>query len=67
MNDETNLIEEARKAGRAYIDSFAGDLKAVCADLRRRAKHEGREIVSLPPKAPQPWHLEKVTAKKKVG
>jgi hypothetical protein len=50
MNDP--LIDEARKAGQAYIDSFKGDLKAVCADLRRRAREEGRTVVSLPPKPP---------------
>jgi hypothetical protein len=32
------LVEEARRAGQAYIDSFKGDLKAACADLRRRAR-----------------------------
>src|SRR5690349_19539566 len=47
------LIEEARKAGQAYIDSFGGDLKAVCADLRRRAREEGRAVGSLPPKPPR--------------
>ena len=51
MNDETtNLVEEARKAGQAYIDSFQGDLKAVCDDLNRRALDEGRVVVSLPQK-----------------
>jgi hypothetical protein len=50
MNDP--LIEEARKAGQAYIDSFNGDIKAVCADLRRRAREEGRTVVALPPKPP---------------
>jgi hypothetical protein len=48
------LIEEARSAGQAYIDQFKGDLKAVCADLRRRAREERRQVVNLPPKRPLP-------------
>jgi hypothetical protein len=58
MNDETeDLIEEARRAGQAYIDALKGDLKAVCADLRRRAQAEGRIVVSHPPKPPHPWQV----------
>jgi len=64
MNDETNLIEEARKAGQAYVASLRGDISAICADLRRRAREEGRQVVSLPPKAPQPWHLQRAADKK---
>ena len=61
------LIEESRKAGQAYIDSFAGDLKAVCADLRRRAREEGRTVVSLPPKPPLDRTLARPTPKKAAG
>jgi len=53
---EDPLIEEARKAGQAYIDSFKGDWKAMVEDLRRReeqARREGRRVVSLPPKPPR--------------
>jgi hypothetical protein len=64
MKPERDLIEEARTTGKAYIASFGGDLKALCADLRRRAKQEGREVVSLPPKAPHPWQLGKPPARK---
>jgi hypothetical protein len=64
MNEELDLIDEARKAGQAYVDSFGGDLKKVCADLRRRAEQEGRQVVSLPPKPPHPWHSTKASEKK---
>jgi hypothetical protein len=61
------LVEEARKAGQAYIDSFKGDLKAVCADLRRRARAEGREVVSLPPKPPVLRGAGRGSGEKKAG
>jgi hypothetical protein len=61
------LIEESRKAGQAYIDSFAGDLKAVCADLRRRAREEGRRVVSLPPKPPLDRTVARPAPKKVAG
>ena len=47
------IVEEARQAGAAYIASFKGDLKAVCEDLRQRAKASGRPVVKLPSKAPR--------------
>jgi len=49
------IVEEARKAGQAYVDSFKGDLKAVFADLRRRteeARRAGWRVVSHPPRRP---------------
>ncbi len=67
---ENDLIEEARNAGQAYIDSFNGDLKAVCADLRRRSAEGGRTVVSLPPRRPQAWELQGAQSTpqtKKVG
>jgi hypothetical protein len=65
MNDP--LVDQARKAGQAYIDSFNGDLKAVCADLRRRAREEGRTVVSLPPKPPLDRTIARSTRKKAAG
>jgi hypothetical protein len=62
MNPETDLIEQARKAGQTYIDSFNGDLDAMIADLNRRALSEGRTVIELPPKPPHPWQLPKVGA-----
>lgn len=48
------IVEEVRKAGQAYIDSFNGDLKAVCEDLRRRSEQAGRRVVSRPPRRIEP-------------
>jgi hypothetical protein len=47
------MVEEARRAGDAYMKQFGYDLKAVFADLRRRteeARRAGRQVVSLPPR-----------------
>lgn len=53
MDNDIDLIEEARKAGQAYIDSFKGDRQAMLEDLKRREIAEGRRVVSLPPKPPR--------------
>jgi hypothetical protein len=48
MTDDP-IVEEARKAGKAYIDSFGGDLKAVFADLQKRteeARRAGHPVAS---------------------
>lgn len=50
MNNEKDLIEQARQAGQAYIGSFKGDDQAMLKDLDRRAKASGRRVVHLPPK-----------------
>jgi hypothetical protein len=59
MNDDDKdpIVEEARRAGDAYMKRFNYDLKAVFADLRRRteaARAAGRQVVSLPPRRVQP-------------
>jgi hypothetical protein len=68
MNDEPaeNLIDPFRNAGIAYVDSFKGDLQAVCADLRRRAEAEHRQVVALPPKPPAPWHVKEAERARKA-
>jgi len=63
MKDDP-LVEEARRAGQAYIDSFHGDWKAIIADLERRSRDAGRAVVSHPPKPPHPWRLQRPTDKK---
>jgi hypothetical protein len=54
MNREDPIVEEARRAGQAYIDSFKGDWEAMRADLRRRSEEAGRTVVTRPPRPPQP-------------
>jgi len=52
MTDDP-IVEEVRKAGQAYIDSFGGDLAAVVADLLRpteEARRAGRKMVALSPR-----------------
>jgi hypothetical protein len=51
--DDDPIVEEARRAGDAYMKQFGYDLRAVFEDLRRRteaARLAGREVVSLPPR-----------------
>ena len=47
------IVEEARKAGQAYLDSFKGDWKGVINDLNRRSREERRNIIQLPPRMPK--------------
>jgi hypothetical protein len=44
------IVDEVRRAGKAYFAKFKFDLKAICEDLRRRSREEGRKVVSLPPR-----------------
>jgi hypothetical protein len=62
MRDDP-LVEEARRAGQAYIDSFKGDWGALIADLRRRSEEAGRTVVSLPPRPAKP----RIEPTKKAG
>lgn len=55
------IVEEARAAGKAYIDSLGGDLAAVVADLQRRteeARKAGKKVVALPPRRPRRRHAK---------
>jgi hypothetical protein len=40
------LVEEGRAAARAYFASFNNDWVAIQEDLNRRAREEGRKVVS---------------------
>lgn len=52
MNEDP-IVEEARQAGKRYVESFNGDWNALAEDLRRRAQQSGRTPVSLPPRPPR--------------
>jgi hypothetical protein len=47
MRDDP-IVEEARRAGQAYLDSFHGDWKAIIADLNRRSVEESRQVIAPP-------------------
>jgi hypothetical protein len=52
MTDDP-VVDEARRAGEAYLARFNFDMEAACEDLRRRteeARLAGRQVVSFPPK-----------------
>jgi hypothetical protein len=51
---EDPIVEEARRAGQAYINSFNGDWQRILEDLRRRSREAGHEPVQLPPKPVKP-------------
>jgi hypothetical protein len=42
-------IEEIRSAGQKYVESFKGNHRAMIADLRRRSKSQGRQLVASKP------------------
>ena len=44
------ILAEIRRAREAYAEQFAGDIRAMLADLRRRQQESGRPVVSRPPK-----------------
>ena len=48
------IVDEVRRARDEHAASFNYDLKAICADLRRRQGQLDREVISLPPKRAEP-------------
>jgi len=42
------VLSEIRRVREAYAEKFAGDVKAMLADLRARQKKGGRRSVSRP-------------------
>ncbi len=44
------IVEEIRKIREVHAAIFNYDLKAICADLRKKEKDCGHPVVSLPPK-----------------
>jgi hypothetical protein len=44
------VLAEIRKTREAYAERFAGDVKALFADLERRQKDGGRPSVARPPR-----------------
>jgi hypothetical protein len=44
------ILAEIRRTREAYAARFAGDIRAMIADLRQRQKQAGRKVVSRSPK-----------------
>ena len=44
------IVEEIRRIREAHAARFNYDLKAICADLKRKEKDCGHPVVSLPAK-----------------
>lgn len=55
MNNDP-LIEEAREAGRRYLESFHGNKKAMVEDLNKRSAAAGRKTAE--PRAIKPAEQE---------
>jgi hypothetical protein len=47
-----SILSEIRRTREAYAEQFAGDIRAMLDDLRRRQKESGRVAVHRPPKRP---------------
>lgn len=47
------ILAEIRRTREAYAEQFAGDIRAMLADLRRRQQESGRTVVNRPPKLKQ--------------
>jgi hypothetical protein len=44
------IVEDIRKIREAHAAKFNYNLKAICADLKKKEKDCGHRVVSLPPK-----------------
>ncbi len=44
------ILAEIRDVREAYAEQFAGNVRAMLADLRRRQKEGGRKVVARAPK-----------------
>jgi len=44
------VLSEIRKTREAYAEKFAGDVKAMVADIRKRQQQSSRKSVSRPAK-----------------
>ena len=44
------ILSEIRRTREAYAEQFAGDIRAMLADIRRRQQESGRVVITRPPK-----------------
>jgi len=48
------VLAEIRRTREAYAEKFAGDIRAMLADLRQRQQQGGRRVVARSPKRLKP-------------
>jgi hypothetical protein len=48
------ILSEIRRTREAYAEQFAGDIRAMLADIRRRQQESGRVAVTRAPKPNRP-------------
>jgi hypothetical protein len=48
------IVDEVRKAREDYARRFDFDIDAICRDLRQKQQSFGEQVVSFPPRRPQP-------------
>jgi hypothetical protein len=49
-----SIVREVREIREAYARQFGYDLKAIHRDLKAQEQASGRQVVSLPPRRPEP-------------
>jgi hypothetical protein len=54
------IVEEVRSAREAYARQFDFDLWALYRDLQEQERTSRRELVSLPPRRPEPSDTEAI-------
>ena len=55
------VLAEIRKTREAYAEKFAGDVRAMLADIRARQRSGGRPSVARPPKKIGEPHSSTIT------
>jgi hypothetical protein len=53
------IVEEVRKAREEFVREFNYDFHAMCEELRREQKRSGVPVVSLPPRPPQTFAVNR--------
>jgi hypothetical protein len=49
-----SVVEDVRRIRKAYAKQFGYDLKAIYRDLKTKEQASGRQLVSFPPRRPEP-------------
>ena len=49
-----SVVQEVREIREAYAKRFGYDLEAIHRDLKAKEQASGRQVVSFPPRRPEP-------------